>query len=139
MRQRMENHFAYKGKILHVPSTFQWAIARLKARKKLDFMVMVVDFQIANQEQKTFLKEKKEIPLMPLYEFLHGWEYSIQVSKRKVSNLKTHEKPSLAIILAEFWLWQIKMKHDEKVMSVIRPYQASTYSFTSTQIRRGVA
>ena len=37
-------------------------------------MVMVADFQIANQEQKTFLKEiKKEIPLTPLlYEFLHG-------------------------------------------------------------------
>ena len=38
-----------------------------------NFMVMVADFQIANQEQKTFLKEiKKEIPLTPLYEFLHG-------------------------------------------------------------------
>ena len=43
---------------------------------------MVADFQIANQEQKTFLNEiKKEIPLTPLlYEFLHGWEYSIQIS-----------------------------------------------------------
>ena len=30
-------------------------------------MVMVAGFQIANQEQKTFLKElKKEIPLTPL-------------------------------------------------------------------------
>ena len=30
-------------------------------------MVMVADVQIANQEQKTFLKEiKKEIPLTPL-------------------------------------------------------------------------
>ena len=44
---------------------------------------MVADFQVANQEQKTFLKEiKNEIPLAPfLYEFLHGWEYSIQISK----------------------------------------------------------
>ena len=43
---------------------------------------MVADFQIANQEQKTFLQEiKKEIPLTHLYEFLHDWEYSIQISK----------------------------------------------------------
>ena len=42
---------------------------------------MVADFQIANQEQKTFLKEIKKKFLLLLYEFLHGWEYSIQISK----------------------------------------------------------
>ena len=103
-------------------------------------MVMVADFQIANQEQKIFLKEiKKEIPLTPLlYEFLHGCEYSIQISKRGMSHLKTHEKPSLVIILAEFCHWQIKMKHDEKVMSVIRPSTASTYSFTNTPVTKTI-
>ena len=63
-----------KGKILHVPSTFQRAIAHLKARRKLNFIVIVADFQIADQKQKCFLKEiKNEIPLTPLfYAFLHG-------------------------------------------------------------------
>ena len=51
---------ASKGKILHVPSTCQRATAHLKARKKLNFMIMVADFQIVNQEQKTFLKEIKK-------------------------------------------------------------------------------
>ena len=99
---------------------------------------MVADFQIANQEQKTFLKEIKKKFLLLLYEFLHGWEYSIQISKREMSHLKTHEKPSLVIILAEFCHWQIKMKHDEKVMSVIRPSTASTYSFTSTPVTKTI-
>ena len=99
-------------------------------------MVMVADFQIANREQKTFLKE---IPLTPLlYEFLHGREYSIQISKREMSHLKTHEKPSLVIILAEFCHWKIKMKHDEKVMSVIRPSTTSMYSFTSTPVTKTI-
>ena len=88
---------------------------------------MVADFQIANQEQKTFLKEIKKKFLLLLYEFLHGWEYSIQISKREMSHLKTHEKPSLVIILAEFCHWQIKMKHDEKVMSMIRDGQVAHF------------
>ena len=62
------------GKIVHVPSTFQRAIAHLKAREKLNFIVIMADFQIADQKQKCFLKEmKNEIPLTPLfYAFLRG-------------------------------------------------------------------
>ena len=52
--------------------------------------------------------------------------------------MKTHEKLSLVIILAEFCRWQIKMKHDEKVMSVIRPSTASTYSFTNTPVTKSI-
>ena len=67
---------------------------------------MVTDFQIVNEEQKTFLKEiKKEILLTPLlYKFLRGWEYSIQVSKKEMSHLKTHEKPIFHFFLKTFLL-----------------------------------
>ena len=49
MSVRRNNGSPNKGKILHVPSTFQRAIAHLKARKKLNFIVIVADFQIAKQ------------------------------------------------------------------------------------------
>ena len=64
---------ANSGQIWHVPSVFKRAIAHLKARKKLSFMVIAANFQIADQEQKPLLKEiKKEMPLTLLfYGFLH--------------------------------------------------------------------
>ena len=63
-RSPLEMHVQNQQLILQVPSTFQRAIAHLKARKKRNFIVIVADFQIADQKQKTFLKEiTKEIPL----------------------------------------------------------------------------
>ena len=59
-----------KGNILHVPSTFQRAIVHLKAHKKLNFIVIVADFQIADQKQNFFERNKKEMSLF--YGFLHG-------------------------------------------------------------------
>ena len=53
----MQYHNTNSGQILHVFSTFKRAKAHWKARKKLTYTARVADFQTADREQKTFLKD----------------------------------------------------------------------------------
>ena len=65
---------------------------------------MVADFQMADQEQQTFLKEiEKEMPLTSLvYGFRRGWRYSVQTSKFEISHLESCEKLSFMVMVADF-------------------------------------
>ena len=63
-----------QGKNLACSLDFPMGDSSFESPEKLNFVVIVTDFQIADQKQKCFLKEiKNEIPLTPLfYAFLHG-------------------------------------------------------------------